>query len=121
MQLSIDTARGDAKEAGMQATILMPEDCTTMAEVRAGVDQTDRELVALLTRRFGYMTAAARIKPNRAAVRDEVRKAQVIDNARAAANAAGIPAAEIAAIWDRLVEASIAYEFEAFDRRNRPA
>ena len=88
-----------------------------MAEVRAGVDAVDRELVALLARRFGYMDAAARIKADRAAVRDEGRKAQVIANARAAAAAAGLPADAIAALWDRLVEASIAYELAAFDRR----
>ena len=91
-----------------------------MAEVRAGVDQVDRELIALLARRFAYMDAAARIKPARGHVRDEARKAQVIANARAAAAAAGLPADVIAGLWDALVEASIAYEFEAFDRR-RPA
>ncbi len=94
-----------------------PADCVSMAEVRAGVDAIDRTLVALLIERFGYMDAAARIKPDRGAVRDEVRKAQVIANARAAAVAGGIPADEIAAIWDRLVEASIAYEFDAYDAR----
>ncbi|MFT3975911.1 MAG: chorismate mutase [Sphingomonas bacterium] len=98
-------------------TILPGKQCNTMAEVRAGVDQVDRELVALLRRRFDYMDAAARIKPERGAVRDEPRKAQVIANARAAAEAAGMPGAAIADIWDRLVEASIAYELEAFDRR----
>ncbi|HEU4961848.1 MAG TPA: chorismate mutase [Sphingomonas sp.] len=97
--------------------ILAGPECATMAEVRAGVDQVDRELVALLARRFGYMDAAARIKPERSHVRDEARKAQVIDNARAAARAAGIPENAIAALWDQLIEASIAYEFEAFDRR----
>ena len=91
-------------------------DCTTMAEVRAGVDQVDRELVALLARRFAYMDAAARIKTKRDAVRDEARKAEVIANVRAQARAAGLPEAPLAALWDRLVEASIAYEFEAFDR-----
>jgi isochorismate pyruvate lyase len=88
-----------------------------MAEVRAGVDQVDRELIALLARRFAYMDAAARIKPERGHVRDEGRKAQVIANARAAATAAGLPADAIAELWDALVEASIAYELEAFDRR----
>jgi isochorismate pyruvate lyase len=97
--------------------ILDPEDCTTMLEVRAGVDDVDRRLIALLRRRFGYMDAAARIKPERNHVRDEARKAQVIANARAAAEAAGMPGEAIAELWDRLVEASIAYEFEAFDRR----
>ena len=97
--------------------ILPGPDCTTMAEVRAGVDQVDRELVALLTRRFAYMDAAARIKPERGAVRDEARKAQVIANARAAAHAAGVPEDAVAELWERLVEASIAYELAAFDRR----
>ena len=101
----------------MTQTILPGDACTTMAEVRAGVDQVDRELVALLARRFAYMDAAARIKPERGQVRDEPRKAQVIANARANARAAGIPEDAIGALWDQLVEASIAHEFVEFDRR----
>jgi len=94
-----------------------PADHTTMAEVRAGVDALDRELVALLRRRFDHMDAAARIKPERAAVRDEARKAQVIANARGAAERLGLPGDAVAAMWETLVEASIAYELAAFDRR----
>lgn len=101
----------------MTDPILAGPDCTTMIEVRAGVDQVDRELIALLARRFAYMDAAARIKPERGAVRDEGRKAQVVSNAIAAAEAAGLPADAIADLWDALVEASIAYELKAFDRR----
>ena len=95
--------------------ILSPERCQTMSDVRAGVDQIDRELVALLARRFGFMDAAARIKANRGAVRDESRKQQVIDNVRREARAAGIPETVIAAVWDTLIECSIAYELERFD------
>jgi isochorismate pyruvate lyase len=95
---------------------LSPEDCTTMAEVRAGVDALDRELVALLARRFGYMRAAARIKPSRDAVRDEARKASVIAAAVAEAEAHAIPADVVADIWERLVEGSIAFEFGEWDR-----
>ena len=87
-----------------------------MAEVRAGVDATDRELMGLLERRFGYMRAAARIKADRDAVRDEVRKAEVIENARADAAGRSLPSHAIAAVWDQLVEASIAYELEEWDR-----
>lgn len=93
-----------------------PKDCTTMAEVRAGVNALDRELVALLSTRFGYMRAAARIKASRDAVRDETRKASVIASAVAEAEAHGIPADVIADIWERLVEGSIAYEFTEWDR-----
>lgn len=97
-------------------TILAGPDCTTMAEVRAGVDQVDRELVALLVHRFAYMDAAARIKHDRDAVRDEARKAQVVANVRAQSRAAGLPEDVLADLWDALVEASIAYELDAFDR-----
>jgi len=101
-------------------TVLPAADCTSMTDVRAGVDDVDRALIALLARRFAYMDAAARIKPERGHVRDEARKAQVIANARAAAVEAGLPADAIAGLWEQLVEASIAYELAAFDRRIAP-
>ena len=101
----------------MTHTILAGPDCTTMAEVRAGVDQVDRELIALLARRFAYLDAAARIKPERGVVRDEERTAQEIDNACVNARAAGLPEAAVAALWDNLIEASITYELKVFDAR----
>lgn len=101
----------------MTDAILPGPECTNMLEVRAGVDHIDRALIALLARRFAYMDAAARIKPARSAVRDEARKAQVIANACTEARAAGVPEALIATLWEQLVEASIAYELDAFDRR----
>lgn len=95
--------------------MIAPTDCQTMAQVRAGVDSVDRDLVALLAVRFGFMDAAARIKTERSAVRDEARKAQVIANAEAAATAAGIPPGLAASLWESLVEASIAYELAKWD------
>ena len=97
--------------------VIAADQCQTMADVRAGVDALDRELVMLLSRRFAYMRAAARIKPDRAMVRDEARKAEVIANARAEAERLGVPEALVAELWEQLVEASIAYELEAFDGR----
>lgn len=95
--------------------IKSPQHCEKMTDVRAGVDQVDRELVALLVRRFGYMDAAARIKPDRTAVRDEARKAQVIDNAGREAAKLGLDEARIRAVWEELVEQSIAYELGRWD------
>lgn len=95
---------------------MTPDDYSSMDEVRAGVDDIDRRIVALLALRFAHMRAAARIKPDRSAVRDEGRKAQVIANARAEAERLGAPADVVAALWEDLVEASIAYELDMFDR-----
>lgn len=94
-----------------------PEDCNSMAEVRAGVDEVDERLVALLARRFGYMAAAARIKTDRETVRDEARKAQVIANAKRHASLAGVPEPLVAVLWEMLVESSIGYEMALFDSR----
>ena len=87
-----------------------------MKEVRVGVDATDRALMELLATRFGYMRAAARIKPTREAVRDNERKAYVIEQAVMDAEKNGIPSEVIADIWERLVEGSIAYEFDIWDK-----
>ena len=94
-------------------------DCQTMIEVREGVDAIDRALIDLLAQRFGYMDAAARIKPTRDTVRDEGRKAQVIANAAAAARAAGLPDGLADSLWETLVEESIAYELTVWDQRRR--
>lgn len=115
-QVKLDSDAPSRHTAGMTTSLPGP-DCTTMTEVRAGVDALDRELVALLANRFAYMDAAARIKPARDHVRDEARKAQVIANARAEAEALGLPGGVIADLWEQLVEASIAYELASFDRR----
>lgn len=92
-----------------------PADTSTMAEVREGVDAIDRALVTLIARRFGYMDAAARIKPTRDTVRDEDRKADVIANVKAHAAELGVPVPLAAALWELLVENSIAYEFIRYD------
>lgn len=95
--------------------ILPPADCTTMTEVRAGVDDVDRQVVALLQRRFGYMDAAARIKPAREAVRDEWRKADVLAKVDAAAAAVGIDRDLAARLYEDLIETSIAHELGRWD------
>jgi isochorismate pyruvate lyase len=98
-----------------QDTPLGPEACATMAEVRQGVDALDRALVTLLAERQRYMDAAARIKPDRDAVRDEARIEDVVAKVKAAARAAGLSEAIAEPVWRTLVEGCIAYEFEAWD------
>jgi isochorismate pyruvate lyase len=99
----------------MNSARVKPDECGSMAEVRHGIDRLDEQIVALLGERFRYMDAAARIKQERGAVRDEERKAEVIGNAIRHAAESGVPAIVVEEIYERLVEGSIAYEFERFD------
>jgi isochorismate pyruvate lyase len=86
-----------------------------MKDVRAGVDEVDRLLVALLTRRQGYMDAAARVKSSRTVVRDEARIEQVIANVKAEAERQGLSVAIAEPVWRELIERCIAYEFDVWD------
>lgn len=92
------------------------EDCMTMAEVRAGIDALDRQLVEMLAQRLKFIAAAARIKPDRATVRDEWRKADVLAKVEAASREFGVPVDLTADLWERLIEYSIAHEFVLFDK-----
>jgi len=91
------------------------DQCRDMQQVRRGVDTLDRALIELLAERFSYMDAAARIKQDRSAVRDEARKSQVIVNAARLAEQAGLPEGLANELWETLVEASIAYELGKWD------
>ena len=93
-----------------------PADCTTMAEVRVGVDALDRALVTLLAERQRYMDAAARIKGDRGVVRDEARIEDVVAKVKAAAREAGLSEAIAEPVWRQLVDRCIAYEFGVWDR-----
>ena len=92
-----------------------PEACETMTDVRAGVDEIDRLLVALIARRQGYMDAAARIKPSRSVVRDEVRIREVLAKVRAEAERRGLSWTIAEPVWRELMERCIAYEFDVWD------
>jgi isochorismate pyruvate lyase len=93
-----------------------------MGDVRAAIDAIDRDLVATLATRLRYIEAAARIKNDRDAVRDEWRKADVLAKVADAARAHDLPGDLAATLWETLIEYSIAYEFRRFDalRDRRP-
>jgi isochorismate pyruvate lyase len=89
-----------------------------MADVRAGVDALDEALVRLLAERQAYMDAAARIKTDRAAVRDQARVEQVVQRVIAASARAGLDPSIAEPVWRELIERSIQYELAAWDRLN---
>ncbi|MDY0871265.1 chorismate mutase [Dongia rigui] len=89
-----------------------------MTEVRAEIDALDRAIVALLADRLHFIGEAARIKPQRAMVRDEARIEDVIAKVRAAATTSGIEPDFIEPLYRDLVERSIAHELALFDQRH---
>ncbi|MCI5047737.1 MAG: chorismate mutase [Aquisalinus sp.] len=101
-----------AMRNGEEKKILAPEACETMEEVRAGVDDLDRQLVELLVTRQGYMEAAARIKPAESDVRVPWRIEQVVENVLAEAKEKGLSSRIAEPVWRVLIEKCIEHEGE---------
>jgi isochorismate pyruvate lyase len=90
--------------------------CSTMAEVRAGVNALDDLLVPLLVQRSGYMTQAARVKNDERLVRDEVRIEAIVDRVRPMAQAQGGDPDLIERLYRAMMECYIDYEHEELAR-----
>jgi isochorismate pyruvate lyase len=88
-----------------------PKECTVLADVRAGIDQVDAELVALFARRVAYIDAAARVKAGLGlAARLEDRVEEVVANVRRHAVSHGLPPDRLEKLWRKLIDWSIARE-----------
>ncbi|MET1115843.1 MAG: chorismate mutase [Comamonas sp.] len=91
--------------------------CTTMLEVRQGVDALDDLLVPLLVARSGFMTQAARVKNDAQLVRDEARIQAVVDRVRERAVAEGGDPALLEQMYRGMMELFIAYEHQELARQ----
>ncbi|MEY4871220.1 MAG: hypothetical protein RLZZ563_550 [Pseudomonadota bacterium] len=88
-----------------------PEDCTTMAHIRAEIDRLDEELVALFAQRTAYIDRAAAIKETVGLpARIEDRVEQVVSNVRRHAVAHGLPPDKLEKLWRKLIDWSIERE-----------
>ena len=88
-----------------------PQDCSTMAEVREGIDRLDAALIALLAERAAFIDRAAEIKEDIGwPARIDARVEQVVDNVRRHAAAAGLSPDLAERLWRQLIDWSIARE-----------
>jgi isochorismate pyruvate lyase len=97
--------------------IKTPQECGSMAELRVAIDALDRKLVTLLAQRQTYIERAAELKSGREQVRDPARIEDVVQKVIAAAKEAGLNPQIAEPVWRSLIEASIAHEFVAFDKK----
>lgn len=113
-QLSEERATGSltAKAESVESS---PSRCKTMAEIRAGIDCIDSDLVRLLTERQRYVERAAHIKSHRRDIRDDARIAEIIRRIRTEARRVGLSEATAEAVWRELLEQSVSHEFLVFD------
>jgi isochorismate pyruvate lyase len=79
--------------------------CDTLGEVRTNIDRIDRQIVALIGERGGYVREAARFKANPAAVEDKARVEQIIARLRTLAVEDKAPPDVVEATYRALIAA----------------
>ncbi|MBN2905152.1 MAG: chorismate mutase [Rhodobacteraceae bacterium] len=98
--------------------MIPPEACQDMTELRVQIDALDRELVALLARRAGYIDRAAELKPGEGLpARIGSRIDDVIAKVRARAGEEGLDPDLAEALWHELIEWAIRREEAAMASR----
>ncbi|WP_071797562.1 chorismate mutase [Natronohydrobacter thiooxidans] len=89
----------------------LPSECRNMDELRAQIDRLDQELVGLLVARTGYIDRAIDLKTSaQLPARIEARVDEVLENVRRLAAQQGLDPELAAALWERIIEWSIARE-----------
>ncbi len=84
--------------------------CNSLEEVRANIDRLDRQIVALLAERGGYVKQAARFKKTTDDVRAPQRVKQVIANAGALAREFGADPIVTEQVYRAMISAFIDLE-----------
>lgn len=88
-----------------------PQDCASMADIRAEIDRVDRALVHLLAERAAYIDRAATVKTGiNLPARIDARVEEVVANVRAHAQDNGLPPDLVEKLWRRLIDWSITRE-----------
>ncbi|MBD2105294.1 isochorismate lyase [Leptolyngbya sp. FACHB-261] len=80
-----------------------PEECENMTDIRAEIDQLDRQIIALLGQRFAYVKAASKFKTSETSVKAPERFQAMLEQRRVWAEAEGLNADAIEKLYRDLV------------------
>ena len=88
------------------------EDCTSIEEVRHGIDTLDREIVRLIGTRSRYVKAAAKFKASEASVRAPERQKAMLEERRRWAGEEGLNPDAIEKMYRDLISYFIGRELK---------
>jgi isochorismate pyruvate lyase len=67
-----------------------PEDCSGMEDIRVEIDNMDRDIIAILGKRFDYVKAASKFKTSETSVRAPERFKAMLEQRRVWASSEGL-------------------------------
>jgi len=80
-----------------------PENCSGMEDIRIEIDNMDRDIIAILGKRFEYVKAAAKFKTSETSVRAPDRFKAMLEQRRVWASAEGLSPDAIEKMYRDLV------------------
>ena len=92
-------------------TLILPQDCYSMQELRTQIDKLDRQLIELLVTRASYIDRASQLKPGEglpARIPDRVE--DVVQRVRKSSDELGMDPDLAEKLWRILIDWSIARE-----------
>ncbi|KAF6751661.1 chorismate mutase [Ephemerocybe angulata] len=94
------------------------ECCSSLDEVRAGIDKVDADLLMLLSQRAALVREATRFKPTRSNVDVPSRDTEVINGAVEGSVKVNLPEAIARAVFTAIINSSVDFELCIFDAFN---
>lgn len=91
---------------------IAPENCTGMKDIRLEIDNMDRDIIAMLGKRFEYVKAASKFKTSETSVRSPERFKAMLQKRREWAKAEGLNPDAIEKMYCDLVNQFIEEEME---------
>jgi isochorismate pyruvate lyase len=84
-----------------------PDACTSLDDIRAGIDHHDRKIFEALEKRLGYVKAATQFKANEQAIPAPERVAAMLEQRLAWAADAGFDPAFIKTLYEHIIHWNI--------------
>ena len=88
-------------------------------EIRREIDSIDSEIITLLAKRAGLVSAAGKLKKDERGVRDPKRVEQVVEKVKTKASAAGLDPAIAEEIYRTIIGCFVRREIKEFNDRPR--
>lgn len=86
------------------SSIKKPEACKNLNDIRIGIDSLDKEIVHILSKRMGYVKAAAQFKPNEQSIPAPERVAVMLEDRKKWAEEAGMSTEYVENLFSNIID-----------------
>lgn len=81
-----------------------PEVCESLNDIRVGIDTLDREIVHILSKRLGYVKAAAQFKPNEQSIPAPERVVAMLEDRKKWAEEEGMSTEYVEHLFSHIID-----------------